>query len=510
MRRYLTILGGLVLCAGWIQAAELDLTPLQRDLQFNFGNPGARALGMGGAFLGRADDASAAEANPAGLTVISKREFTLEFRNRKAETPFPLGVTAAANSASLSTELPSESISASKSGISFASFAMPLGPVAIAAYYHVPLDYEQSRSLATPVIRQPVAGATGNLLAVLPGDFQLSYKSTVIGLAAGWKVGSWSLGGSLKHQSIQLESINTTFGFNCAPAANGIACPSGTINKNSPRTIAQLSGDESKTTFNLGFLWSSANENVTVGGVYKKGADFDNVTTTRAEFVPLVAPAPGSAVAALNQGTKALPVASYVSPFQVPDRYGLGMSLRWHNGITFNEDIVRVKYSQLETGFRSGVFCDLFTAAGYADKNGNANPFCFNPAPGFSISDATEIHLGMEWQIPKSPVALRVGAWNDPSHRPEFDAAAAQTADLSQFQCVAPRVAGSPTPGCENVNTVYTNARDVAANYFVAGSSREIHYSVGIGYLARAFEIHGAYDSSEHTKTGSIQLLTRF
>ena len=33
--------------------------------QFNFNNPGARALGMGGAFVAVADDATAVVANPA-------------------------------------------------------------------------------------------------------------------------------------------------------------------------------------------------------------------------------------------------------------------------------------------------------------------------------------------------------------------------------------------------------------------------------------------------------------
>jgi long-subunit fatty acid transport protein len=36
---------------------------------------------MGGAFLGLADDASAAEANPAGLTILRKPEITIEARN---------------------------------------------------------------------------------------------------------------------------------------------------------------------------------------------------------------------------------------------------------------------------------------------------------------------------------------------------------------------------------------------------------------------------------------------
>src|SRR5712692_2388027 len=57
-------------------------------LQFNFGNPGARSLGMGGAFLGLADDASAAEANPAGLTILRRPEVSLEVRNYQEQQLF--------------------------------------------------------------------------------------------------------------------------------------------------------------------------------------------------------------------------------------------------------------------------------------------------------------------------------------------------------------------------------------------------------------------------------------
>src|ERR1700747_1141544 len=71
----------LILCAALPAAAQnTDIESLS-GLQFNFGNPGARSLGMGGAFLGLADDASAAEANPAGLTILRKPEFTIEARN---------------------------------------------------------------------------------------------------------------------------------------------------------------------------------------------------------------------------------------------------------------------------------------------------------------------------------------------------------------------------------------------------------------------------------------------
>ena len=54
-------------------AAQTDEDHFQ-TLPFNFSNPGARPTAMGGAFIGLADDASAAVANPAGLTSLAKRQ----------------------------------------------------------------------------------------------------------------------------------------------------------------------------------------------------------------------------------------------------------------------------------------------------------------------------------------------------------------------------------------------------------------------------------------------------
>src|SRR5437773_7788330 len=52
-----------------------------RNFQFSFVNPGARSSGMGNAFVGLADDATAAEANPAGLTILTKPEVSFEYRH---------------------------------------------------------------------------------------------------------------------------------------------------------------------------------------------------------------------------------------------------------------------------------------------------------------------------------------------------------------------------------------------------------------------------------------------
>ena len=87
MRRFVFAAIVCTLIALPLAAQNTDIESLS-GLQFNFGNPGARSLGMGGAFLGLADDASAAEANPAGLTILRKPEITIEGRNYQEQQVF--------------------------------------------------------------------------------------------------------------------------------------------------------------------------------------------------------------------------------------------------------------------------------------------------------------------------------------------------------------------------------------------------------------------------------------
>jgi len=59
--------------------------------EFSFSNPGARSVGLGGAFAALADDATAAFANPAGLTQLLASEISLEGRRSSHSTPYVSG-----------------------------------------------------------------------------------------------------------------------------------------------------------------------------------------------------------------------------------------------------------------------------------------------------------------------------------------------------------------------------------------------------------------------------------
>lgn len=60
------------------------------NLNFRFNNPGARANGMGGAFIGLADDATAAYTNPAGLTILTEPEVSIEYKIGEYDNTFTL------------------------------------------------------------------------------------------------------------------------------------------------------------------------------------------------------------------------------------------------------------------------------------------------------------------------------------------------------------------------------------------------------------------------------------
>src|SRR5919106_3525316 len=121
----------ILLVALPLSAQNVDIEALS-GLQFNFGNPGARSLGMGGAFLGLADDASAAEANPAGLTILRKPEVSLELRNYEENQIFTTSGTFP------DIERTAFKHYSKRVNVSFASAVVPVKNFTFGAYYHEP------------------------------------------------------------------------------------------------------------------------------------------------------------------------------------------------------------------------------------------------------------------------------------------------------------------------------------------------------------------------------------
>src|SRR5262245_33791118 len=79
---------GLTLACWFSPSVASAQNSLQIPLQFEFINPGAKSLALGGAFAGLADDATATFANPAGLTYLLGGELSMEVRGARSISPF--------------------------------------------------------------------------------------------------------------------------------------------------------------------------------------------------------------------------------------------------------------------------------------------------------------------------------------------------------------------------------------------------------------------------------------
>ncbi|HSY48144.1 MAG TPA: outer membrane protein transport protein [Thermoanaerobaculia bacterium] len=465
MRRFVFAAAVCTLIALPLAAQNTDIESLS-GLQFNFGNPGARSLGMGGAFLGLADDASAAEANPAGLTILRKPEITIEGRNYQEEQVFTTSGTYP--------DLQRTAFSHYSQRVdpTFASIVYPTKYFTFGAYYHEPLRNEGTgqvvpvRNTFTGEIKTdvpnfflpvdsngnptggPITSAACDALrvnnpfacleyTVLPFLSSVKIQERTLGVAAAFKIGTLSFGAAARFQRFN----ETAFTFRVTPTGDfssiSVQASSDITSNNS------VAKDQTDLTFSGGFKWAPTDK-FSLGGVYKQGAKYATPTF------------------AANDTTNFAFVKAADTTFHIPDVFGAGVSYRPIPVLTVNADVVRVKYSNLVDDFVSI----------------NATVRAIDHA--YKAADATELHLGGEYFFStRIPFAMRAGYWRDPQHSITY------TGPLQ-------------------------NADEVAAALLFPKTKSQNHVSVGAGLAWPRFQIDAAYDRSELFKVGSISMVTRF
>jgi long-subunit fatty acid transport protein len=473
MRKFALLLA-TVLLALPLAAQNVDIEALS-GLQFNFGNPGARSLGMGGAFLGLADDASAAEANPAGLTILRKPEVSIEARNYLEQQLFTTTGTYPNLTRTPFTHHSDRVV------LSFASVVYPIRNFTFGAYFHEPLNNEGGGVVAprrddftgdldpatrvpnfylpTEVVNQNEVRYVGSPISrveceqrrlqmnnpfaclefrVDPFVSALSVRQRTFGLSGAWQIHpKFSVGVTARHQRF-LETA-ATFRFSQELDPTEVLIQATAETRDGQVELVE----ESDTTFAVGFKWAPSDK-LSFGGVYKQGPEFD---------APLFYAGPS---------TNDEFVAAAETKFHIPDIAGLGVSFRPIPTLTLNFDAVQVTYSNL---------VDDFVAAN-ADVNDLEQPFVAN--------DVIELRFGAEYLFStRIPFALRAGFWRDPAHSVEWNGPL-----------------NHPTYIAESI--LYPEGKD------------QNHISVGAGLAWPRFQIDAAYDTSEHYKVGSISVVTRF
>lgn len=368
-------------CAGLFLAASPALA--QRDLevpiQFDFINPGARSLALAGAFIGLADDATAATTNPAGLQRLGRPEVSIEGRGWKFITDFVKGGRLSGTVTGTGIDTTAGPLFADTServtGISFLSFVYPHGRWSIAGYRQ---EASRLKGSATTEGAFFTDFTIGQEFREYPSVLARKLDVYNYGGSFAYRFGKVSLGAGVNFSQLKLDSALVGYELPSfiPPAFYGPATYA------TPRFGSTQESDDWSLGFTGGVL-IVPNDKFQVGASYRKGARFD----FDGQFVY-----PDPQFSDLT--------AMYTDEFKVPDNFGVGFAVRPFDGLTVSTDINRVTYSDLQSFIRAQV------------------RFNRNDQNLYSIEDATEVHLGTEYVLTgvRFLPALRGGFWRESEH----------------------------------------------------------------------------------------------
>jgi long-subunit fatty acid transport protein len=356
-------------------------------IQFNFLNPGASHLGMGGAFIGGADDATAAYANPAGLINILRPEISFEGRlwtygprnpesGRGSGAPSGIGVDTIDHIREATTrrDVPA---------VSFASAVYPGERWAMAVYYHQLANYvteskQRGIFFATP----------GGDTRFYPTRSTLDLQIVSAGAAAAFRVlDNFYVGLDVAHTDFELHSTTKRYDFDDFNGADFKTL----------RDTQLQEGRDSAIRYGGGIIWDAA-PSLRFGAVYRRGPSYDVTATT------------------ISEPTRSTPRFSAACPakFHVPDFYGVGVSVRPTAFLNINADVDRIAYSTMSRDFVE--FSEIFTACEWQPR-----------AKAYRVPDGREYHLGIRYLaarrndfLQRHPLTLRAGAWLEPPHALEL------------------------------------------------------------------------------------------
>jgi hypothetical protein len=364
--------------AGLLFAASAAAQEGPTTLEFSFTNPGARSMGLGGAFAALADDATAAFANPAGLVQLLEPEVSLEGRMWSYDTPFVSGGRASGAPTGIGLDTVSGPLfgtsSVDFSGLSFLSFVYPGNKWAVAVYRHRWAKFAVEREL-------------DSLFGIVEGELKRIEgirATTELDVVNNGFVGAYeitnelSVGVGLVYYQARIEALSKEFRFE-----DDAMFEPNTFEPELLDTTYTLGGDDSGFALNTGFSWRPS-PRWSFGGYYRQGP------ALTAGLTEIVGPANDEA----PEGTIE---AEASTPLELPSVYGLAAAYRALQGaLTIGFEWDRVLYSAITDSFDEDVF----------------------DADEIWMSDGNELHAGAEYvfAVGKPVLALRFGVWHDPAH----------------------------------------------------------------------------------------------
>lgn len=385
----LVFLLSVLFLAADVQAQEFTVEKTAINSSPNPIGSGARALGMGGAFIAIADDATAASWNPGGLMQLERPEFSFVFNfahNRKeinnSSVPGMNGMN-----------------SVSRDDLNYLSFALPF--MAFNKNMVISLNYQRLYDLyddlSFDMKEESVPSLTGGFAAQnTHTDFKQSgalkafAPAYAIQLTPQLSVGAtfnfWTdnLGYDNEWESTRVDKVST---LQFTPQLRGKVA-----RYNSVQVTHEKNSNFEAFNMNLGFLWR-INSVVTLGGVYKTPytASIDRRTLTDSTFLG------GSGLAA--QFTQTTKTRESIE-MHFPASYGLGLAFRMSDTFTTSFDVYRTEWSRY-----------------WLRANGRKT----SPVTGSTLKqshthDTMQVRAGCEYLfvLEKTIIPLRCGVFYDP------------------------------------------------------------------------------------------------
>jgi len=355
---------------------------------------GARAFGMGGAFLARADDATAASWNPAGLSYLRRPEFTVVgARNSFTRLPTGAGFT----------RFLEDRFAGSTLDFAAATYPMEIGPASgsVQLSFQRVFSFQGDRTVERTDLTLTSTGTGGFDVLALGTGFRV-----VRSLRIGATVNRWVNGYRQdRHRLANRGTTDQNFDF-------------------------ALSG----WNFNGGLIWSPL-ESLNLGVVGKttmKGAVI--LDRMRTDIIPLPNPSPVPSPAPLpptettdnSANSTVLQTDEDPTPHRVPvsisipGAVGVGVSWRPWSVLTASLDFTRTFWSKGRIG-------NFFTLARQEPDQTRPFPQVFKELPyptldDQSQSDTEQLRVGAEYVVlgRRLKVPLRAGFFTDKQYFFDF------------------------------------------------------------------------------------------
>jgi len=369
--RVLGIWGAVLVIGSTLTHAQVDLESFQQ-VEFNFVPPGARATAMGGTFLGLADDATAAQTNPAGLVVLARPEVAFEFK------VLEYGIERLAARDSLFTLEPTR-FGGRTAFPSFLSVTYPTGTWTVAVFRHEFLRLRDDYRLdmrEVPGWWDPDRGQLGRLFK---SEGTLDLRGIQYGLAVAVRLGRLDVGGAAK--LVQLRVLSSIRRDNCDPIPDP-DCRRG-------QTALLFDLDDQAT--GVGF---------TGGLVLRPSRRFQAALV--GEFNPRIHWT-GNRLRAQRADGSVQTLEVTEAAMGVPNRVGVGIAYRLRDTFRLAADVLWVQYARIVDP-EARVFSN-HTPAVTPDR--------------FFVRNRWEFHGGIEYVFftRRTPVALRAGLFVNPERR---------------------------------------------------------------------------------------------